>query len=162
MTRKIPAVFGCLVLTLLFPALWAAASPLGYWLTQESTAVIRLEEAGGKIGGRILWLKEPNFPAGDTQGRAGKPKSDEHNPDASQRSRKVLGLTIVWGFSPPNAEGVCEGGRVYDPKNGKTYSGTITMVSQDSLNLRGYVMVTALGRTSRWTRVDPTKYRLAP
>jgi uncharacterized protein (DUF2147 family) len=160
--RKLPAALACLILTLLSPALWAAGTPVGFWLTQEGTSVVQLAESGGRIGGRIVWLKEPNFPAGDAQGRAGKPKLDEHNPDAAQRGRKLLGTTIVWGFAAPNADGVCEGGRVYDPRNGKTYSGTITMVGPDKLDLRGYVMVSMIGRTSSWTRVDPGKYGLKP
>jgi len=30
------------------------------------------------------------------------------------------------------------------------------------LELRGYVMVSLIGRTSTWTRVDPGKYGLKP
>ncbi len=43
---------------------------------------------------------------------------------------------------------MCEGGQVYDPRNGKTYSGTITMAGKDRLELRGYIMVSLIGRTS--------------
>ena len=43
-------------------------------------------------------------------------------------------------------------GEIYDPKNGKTYSGTINIVSKNRLNLRGYVGISWFGRTSHWTR----------
>jgi uncharacterized protein (DUF2147 family) len=124
--------------------------------------VVRIEESGGKLSGRILWLKEPNYTGDDAAGRDGKPRLDEHNPDTAKRERKLLGLTIVWGFGPPDDKGVYDGGQVYDPRNGKTYSGTIAMAGADRLDLRGYVLVSLIGRTSTWTRVDPAKYGLKP
>ncbi|AUB81044.1 DUF2147 domain-containing protein [Candidatus Thiodictyon syntrophicum] len=162
MTRRDYLLIVCLALALPSAALSAAPAPVGYWLVQEGTSVVRIEESGGKLGGRIVWLKEPNYPAGDARGRTGQPKVDERNPDSAQRERKLLGLPIVWGFAPPDAKGVCEGGQVYDPRNGKTYSGTITMAGKDRLELRGYIMVSLIGRTSTWARVDPGKYGLKP
>jgi uncharacterized protein (DUF2147 family) len=44
------------------------------------------------------------------------------------------------------------GGRVYDPKNGKSYQGKMTLVSPNRLNLRGYVGIPLFGRTTNWTR----------
>lgn len=163
MIRKTQRLGTVLLLAVLAPALvWAAPAPQGFWLTQEGTSVVQLEESGGKIGGRIVWLKTPAYPASDPPSRSGKPRVDEHNPDPAKRNRRLLGLTIVSGFSPPDAEGRCVGGQVYDPRNGKTYSGTIAMRGQDRLDLRGYVLVSLIGKTSTWTRVDPARYGLAP
>ncbi len=44
------------------------------------------------------------------------------------------------------------GGRLYDPEKGKTYSGKITLVSPKQLDLRGYIGISLIGRTSKWTR----------
>ncbi len=49
-------------------------------------------------------------------------------------------------------KGVWKDGSVYDPKNGKTYRGKITLVSPNKLNLRGFVGITLFGRTTTWTR----------
>ena len=40
----------------------------------------------------------------------------------------------------------------YDPKTGKTYSGMITLKDNNTLDLRGYVGISLLGRTSTCTR----------
>ncbi len=153
-----------LCIALALPAVtWSASpTPVGFWLIQDGSAVVRIEESGGRLSGRTLWMQEPNYPAGDTQGRAGKPKVDEFNSDPANRARKRLGMQVVWGFSPPNDKGVCEDGQVYDPRSGKTYSGTITMVGSDRLELRGYVLVSMIGKTTTWTRVDPATYGLKP
>ena len=162
MTRRSAIATLALVFALVAPALWAAASPEGFWLNQEGTSIVRIAQTGGKLSGRIVWLKEPNYPAGDSQGRAGKPKVDEHNPTPAEREHKLLGMYILWGFSAPDGSGVCEGGRIYDPRNGKTYSATMSIDGNDRLNLRGYIMVSMIGRTNVWTRVDPGKYGLTP
>ena len=51
-------------------------------------------------------------------------------------------------------DNVWKDGKVYDPKNGKTYSGKITKASPAELDLRGFVGVSILGRTARWTKAE--------
>ncbi len=47
---------------------------LGFWFTNDGTAKVQIVNDDGVYGGRIVWLKEPLFPAGDPGGMAGKPK----------------------------------------------------------------------------------------
>ena len=47
---------------------------------------------------------------------------------------------------------VWDHGELYDPKKGKTYSGKCTLVNQDTLDLRGYIGFSFIGRSSTWTR----------
>ena len=47
---------------------------------------------------------------------------------------------------------VWDNGKLYDPKKGKTYSGMITLKDANTLDLRGYVGFSFLGRSSTWTR----------
>jgi uncharacterized protein (DUF2147 family) len=49
-------------------------------------------------------------------------------------------------------DGLWENGTVYDPKNGRTYSGRMTLVSPTQLNLRGFIGISLIGRTVIWTR----------
>lgn len=138
----------------------AARPPTGYWLVQDGAAIVQISQTGETLSGRMVWLKEPTYPKDDPQGRAGKPKVDANNPDAARQGNPLIGLTLLSGFKPGDGPGVFSGGQVYDPKNGKTYSGTLTQVGDDRLDLRGYVLVSLIGRTSTWTRVDGAKYGL--
>ncbi|HTF80193.1 MAG TPA: DUF2147 domain-containing protein, partial [Cytophagales bacterium] len=61
------------------------------------------------------------------------------------------GLEFVWGFTY-DGEDTWEGGNIYDPKTGKTYSAEFTLEGNDVMKLRGYVGFTWIGRTSTWTR----------
>jgi uncharacterized protein (DUF2147 family) len=48
--------------------------------------------------------------------------------------------------------GLYDGGTIYDPKSGKTYSCKMTLKG-DKLDIRGFVGLSLLGRTETWTRV---------
>ena len=77
---------------------------------------------------------------------------DANNPDASLRSRPLCGLQIGSGFKPDTNRLKADGGTLYDPKSGKTYTGAIT-ADGDTLKLRGYVGLKVFGRTEEWSRV---------
>jgi uncharacterized protein (DUF2147 family) len=67
------------------------------------------------------------------------------------RNRPIIGLTNVWGFTY-KGDGVWEDGKIYDPKNGKTYDCVIKLKDNNTLSVRGYIGVTLIGRTDLWTR----------
>ena len=108
-------------------------------------------KCGDKYCGKIIWLKEPNYPAASTEGTPGTPRLDNHNPDPVNRTRPIFGLQIVKDFVF-TGDSLWKGGTVYDPKAGKTYSGKMTLVSPDVLKLRGFIGISLFGRNETWTR----------
>lgn len=133
---------------------WAATDDLlGYWLNQAKDAKIEIFKCGNDFCGKIIWLKEPVYPAGSREGAPGTPKVDIKNPDASQRSVPILGMQIITGFQP-SGEGQWKSGTIYDPDSGKTYSAKATLVSHDQLDLRGFIGISLIGRTEKWTRTS--------
>ena len=131
-----------------------AAQPddiVGVWFNEEQDAKIELARCGVKYCGTIVWLKEPLYPAGSDEGTPGTPKADRNNPDPARRTAPIIGLRIVHDFVYAG-DNVWEDGKVYDPDNGKTYSGKMTLVSHERLELRGYIGISLIGRTTTWTR----------
>lgn len=124
---------------------------LGVWNNEEKDAKIEIFKCSGKYCGKIVSAKEPNYPANSREGVPGTPRLDHNNPDRAKRSKPILGLQIVNDFIF-SGRNVWKGGSVYDPKNGKTYRGKITLVSPNTLDLRGFVGITLFGRTTTWTR----------
>lgn len=118
---------------------------VGVWKNGEGTGMIRIYKNGEKYQGKIVWLKEPNDP--DT----GKPKLDKNHPDESVRTRPVLGMINTWGFEYKGKK-LWDDGKIYDPKNGNTYDCTMKLKDQNSLEVRGYIGVSLIGRTDVWTR----------
>jgi uncharacterized protein (DUF2147 family) len=124
----------------------AAMTPVGVWATERAGARVKIEDCGGKLCGTLIWLKEP-------LDKQGKDKLDSSNPDASLRSRKLIGLALLRDFVPDGAA-VWSGGKIYDPDDGKTYSCNLTMQDAKTMRVRGYIGFSLLGKTQIWTRVE--------
>ena len=147
------AIFATFICLALAAACYAAGADdiLGVWNNEKKDARIEVFKCGDKYCGKIVWVKEPNYPAGSTEGTPGTPRLDNHNPDPAQRTRPIFGLQIVKGFVFAGGN-LWKGGTVYDPKVGKTYSGKIKLVLPNQLGLRGYIGISLIGRTTTWTR----------
>jgi uncharacterized protein (DUF2147 family) len=115
---------------------------VGRWHNQDGA--FEIYEESGKLNAKIVGLREPLAP----DGRA---KTDIHNPDASKRSRPIIGLVFMTGFAPAGP-GKWDHGTIYDPQSGKTYSCTMELERTDTLKVHGYVLLSAIGRTEVWTR----------
>ena len=147
--RLCPDVFRlhlCLLGLLALVASPASDQLCGIWYNEEHDAKLEIYEAGGAFEAKILWLKEPLA--------EGKPKVDKNNPDPALRDRPTLGLVILHGLHKTDEPNRYDRGRIYDPKNGKTYNCQITLKGE-TLELRGFVLgLPFLGRTAVWTRSD--------
>lgn len=118
---------------------------IGVWKTGDGNAMVRIYKNGEKYQGKIVWLKEPIDP------ETGKPKLDKNHPEEAARKRPILGLINIWGFTQVE-KNLWEEGNIYDPKNGNTYSCTIKMINGNTLEVRGYIGVSLIGRSDTWTK----------
>ena len=71
-------------------------------------------------------------------------------------NQPILGLEILSGFKEdPDKRNAYVDGKVLEPKSGKIYKGKANLSADGKrLRLRGYVGVSALGRTQVWIRTD--------
>ncbi|MBE7217070.1 MAG: DUF2147 domain-containing protein [Caulobacteraceae bacterium] len=135
--KKIAALAACLLAT----AGAASASPVaGRWRTLENEGVVDVYDCDGGVCGRVVTsrriLADPGL-------------KDAYNKDRSLRSRPIKGLAI---FQDMRGGPTVWKGRVYNPGDGGTYSGTLTLVDANTLKLRGCI-VFPLCKTQVWTRM---------
>jgi uncharacterized protein (DUF2147 family) len=117
---------------------------LGTWLTAGGESKVEIYRCDSvTFCGKIIWLRDPL--------KEGKPVTDDKNPEDSLKSRPVLGLQILRGFTYAG-DRLWSGGKIYDPKSGNDYSAKMTLVDEQNLDLRGYVVIPLFGRTEKWTR----------
>lgn len=116
----------------------------GVWLNEDGDGWIELRITDGELRGVIAG--SPDDPQ-----RLRPPRLDVENPDPAKRHRELFGMQILYGFRMETADR-WSGGRVYDPNNGNTYRGTITLVNESTLRLRGFIGLSLFGRTEVWTR----------
>jgi uncharacterized protein (DUF2147 family) len=123
---------------------------LGVWEPSNGKARVKIEKIGEKYYGKIVWLREPNDP------NTGQPKVDKNNPDASLRTVPLKGYRLLKDFKYAGSDH-WESGTIYDPENGSTYKCVIKMADNNTLDIRGYIGVEALGRTDVWKRLEMKK-----
>ena len=117
---------------------------LGDWLTAGGESKVEIYRCDSiTYCGKIIWLRDPL--------KEEKPVTDDKNPEDSLKSRPVLGLQILRGFTYAG-DRLWSGGNIYDPKSGNDYSAKMTLVDEQNLDLRGFVVIPLFGRTEKWTR----------
>ena len=73
---------------------------------------------------------------------------------APYTNKPILGLDVLTGLKHSSGNNYT-GGRILDPNTGKVYNMKAKLSSNGKrLTLRGYVGVSALGRTQTWIRVE--------
>lgn len=123
-------------------------SPVGKWKTIDDSSgkprsLVEITEKDGILEGKIVKLfREPN---------------EEQNPmceecDGEKKGKPILGMQILSGLKKERQKWA--GGRVLDPKNGKTYNCYVKLIEDGKkLEMRGYLGgITLLGRTQVWER----------
>ncbi len=115
---------------------------LGKWLTGKGDAEIEISKHEGKYVGKVIWLQQPIDP------ETGLERLDKNNKDEAKQKQKVLGSSVLWGFSYNKGEYL--NGKVYDTRSGKTYEGKL-WVEGEALNVRGYLGL--FFATEVWTKI---------
>ena len=130
--------FAIAVLALLVAPAFALANPSGLWgyTNDNGETHIRVEPGGGNYTGTIEWMENP--------------RNDTENPDPNLQDRPLVGVQIFTGdeeLSPTKW-----GGSLYNPEDGRTYSGTLEMLNENTLELEGCAFI-IFCRTATWTRI---------
>ena len=123
----------------------AAPDIAGRWATQGFGSIVAFAPCVADPAawcGRIIWLWAPS----DASGR---PRRDVRNPDAAERFRPLVGVQIVEGLHDVSP-GVWSQGRVYNPEDGRTYTGSVQLRGR-TLELRGCALKVVC-QTQIWRR----------
>jgi uncharacterized protein (DUF2147 family) len=121
----------------------AEDGPFGVWQSPSRGAHIQIVPCeDGAICGKLLTASRP---------KSNPQLLDIHNKDPSLRDRSMLGQTVLQGFKGGPMKWT--GGKLYNPGDGNYYSGVITLVDNDHLQLKGCAFW-FLCKGQTWTRLD--------
>ncbi|MDB5669238.1 MAG: hypothetical protein JWO25_197 [Alphaproteobacteria bacterium] len=139
---KTARLMAALTLSILPAAIASAALPSvqGLWLTDDRKGVVQIAPCGREMCGTIYKVLDRSPGALD---------HDANNPDPKLRSRPMVGLQTLSGFT--GAGGSWKGGRAYDPKSGKSYRSTLELQPDGALKVSGCILFICEAR--RWTRL---------
>jgi uncharacterized protein (DUF2147 family) len=144
LNSRLGLLTGFLVLTAMSSTA-LAADLQGVWLTEDKDAALTITNCGGQLCGRIIWLESATD-------RSGSLRLDQNNPDPAKQTQRVCGLVVISGLKPSGPD--TWDGSVYNPQDGQTYSGNITVLSDKALKVRAYIGLPIFGRSQTWTRVN--------
>ncbi len=119
---------------------------VGTWLNGTKKGHVQIYEKDGRYYGKLVWLQIPNDP------NTGKPKVDGKNKDESRRTRPLMNLPLMYNLQYRNSN-VWDDGKIYDPESGNEYNVKMTLKDPNTLDVRGYMGISLLGKTQIWTRL---------
>ena len=119
------------------PAEAQKLSPAGTWASQTGETRVRIAPCGQQMCGTIVWVKSPG--------------KDVHNPDPAQRGRDLVGIRMVT-MSPSGSDQWK--GTLYRYTDGQTFSGSMKMTGQNTMELSGCAISGIFCRSQTWTRAQ--------
>jgi uncharacterized protein (DUF2147 family) len=120
-------------------SLGSTQSAEGDWITADRGALVRIAPCGPKLCGTIsrVLARGPKVPSADV-----------NNPQPRLRSRPLVGLQVLSGFTSRGSDWV--EGRAYDPQSGRSYNAKLTPNSDGTLTVTGCVLF--ICRSQTWRR----------
>jgi len=115
---------------------------LGVWQAQSRGARVRIDPCGEGVCGTVLYA----VPA-----KSNPLLLDVNNKDPALRGRRMVGATLITGFTGGPVKWT--GGRLYNPGDGNFYHGSLTLLDEDHLQVKGCALI-ILCKSQTWTRVD--------
>lgn len=124
-----------------------AQSPVGVWKTiddktgKEKSYVKIYETKSGKLQGDVVKILTP-----------GREEAKCTECEGDRKNKPIKGMTIMWGLEKDDNE--WSDGHILDPNSGKQYKCYIKLKGNNTLEVRGYLGVSLLGRTQTWERIE--------
>jgi len=104
----------------------APVGPAGVWYDHTGRGAVEISDCGGKLCGKIVWLKPGANPKG-------------------------CGIQVLANV-PPKAANTWDGGWIFDPEADSKYDVELQLVAADKLKVTGYEGLKLFGQTMMWTR----------
>jgi len=137
------SLFTTYIFSLFAFGLIAQHSAVGTWITKddetgEEKSYVEIYESNGQYYGKVtqLLLKDPSTVCKECKG--------------DKKNHLVTGMVIIEEMEDNGK--YLSGGTILDPNNGKTYKCKITAEGSNTLKVRGYIGIEALGRNQVWRR----------
>jgi len=128
--------FGLALLLLAAASVGAWAEPTGVWRDKDG-GTIRVEHCGADFCAAVASVNPPRDPA------TGQPWTDKHNPDATKRSRPLIGVPVLVAMKPSGTRRWS--GTLYDTDTGRTLNGNLVEIDSGTIRIEGCIMAGLCG-----------------
>lgn len=125
-----------------------AQSAIGVWKTiddetgAEKSYVEIYENSKGQLEGKIIKILTP-----------GKENAKCVDCKGDLKDQPIDGMIILRGLKK-DGDNSWKGGNILDPNNGKEYKCKMSLKDANTLDVRGFIGLSLIGRTQTWHRVQ--------
>lgn len=123
--------------------------PEGLWLTENERSVVKVERCqdSRNVCGYIHWIIDGGM------------THDTKNPVEGLRGQPMCDLQVLQNFQESQTtQNEWVDGKIYKADDGDIYDATLNVVSDDKMEVRGYIGIPLLGKSQTWTRVNAKDY----
>lgn len=144
--KKILLMFLCLFMAVVSVNAQSAADKIvgNYKVLRNGVnSKVKVFKVGDGYRAQVTWVDNLKKKDGSTL-------TDEKNPDKSKRNVPANEIVLIEKVKYTAKDKVWEGGRIYDPTNGKDYKVKLWFDGDKKLKLRGYIG--PFYETMEWTK----------
>ena len=105
----------------------------GRWMSAENNLEVEIFKSGTRYDARVIWIDDSN-----DKSRPMNVRCDIMNPNEGLRSRKIIGLEVMYGLVYNAGQKEWMNGKIYDPESGKEWNAKAWLNKEGYLKVRGY------------------------
>ena len=146
MTNKLRSLLCFILLTSMMQVFPVETAITGYYLTSES--IVEIKPCGVELCAKIehVFVAEGVDPISVL---------DNFNRDPKKRSRPLIGIDLLQGFSRQfDSSNSMKGGRIYNPRDGRSYKAKLQLHDDGNITVQGCFLFICAGET--WQPVTLT------
>lgn len=121
----------------------------GKWMSTEGNLMVEVYKVNNEYRARVLWFDDT-----DDKSRPYTTRLDIKNPNKSLRSKKILGLEVMYGLVYNADDEEWRGGRIYDASSGKDWNAKAWVDKDGCLKVRGFWHLEFLGQNICFKKVQ--------
>jgi len=106
------------------------SSVYGEWIPPDQDAIIRIEPCHQNTMSLCATLIKHAYSSLST--------ADAQNPNGTLKDRPLIGINILSNLKPNNRKN-WRGGKLYDPRTGKSYFAKLKLLGQDKIQISGCI-----------------------
>ena len=122
---------------------------IGRWMNTENNLEVEVFKADNQYKAKVVW-----FDDSDDKSQPMNIRCDTKNPKEELRSRKIIGLEVMYGLVYNADDNEWQHGRIYDATSGKNWNAKAWLTNEGCLKVHGFWHFEFLGQNMTFNKVS--------
>ena len=119
------------------------------WMSTANNLEVEVFKADNEYKARVVW-----FDDSDDKSQPMNIRCDKKNPNEVLRSRKIIGLEVMYGLVYNADDDEWQHGRIYDATSGKNWNAKAWLTNEGCLKVHGFWHFEFLGQNMSFNKVS--------